>query len=135
MDYNTTGIILVTNNGNLSHKLTHPKFGILKKYIVCTDGKITKNEIKTISNGLRINKKDILKAKIKSLNKINNKYNWDVTLTQGKNREIKRIFNYYDINVFKIHRYEFAGIILNNLALGKYRKINKKELKLLVSLF
>ena len=135
LDYDTTGIILVTNNGELSHKLTHPKFGILKKYIVCTDGKITKNEIKTILNGLRINKRDVLRAKIKSLNKINNKYNWDITLAQGKNREIKRIFNYYDINVLKIHRYEFAGIILHNLALGKYRKINKKELKLLVSLF
>ena len=56
-------------------------------------------------------------------------------LTEGKNREIKRIFNYFDINVIKLHRYEFAGIILNNLAIGQYRKINKKEIRQLESLF
>ena len=135
LDYDTTGVILLTNNGDLSYKLTHPKFNIKKKYIVSTDAKLTKNEIFKISKGLYIDKKNILKAKITYISKVKKRYEWDVVLTEGKNREIKRIFNYFDINVIQLHRYEFAGIILNNLAIGKYRKINKKEIRQLESLF
>ena len=135
LDYDTTGVILLTNNGDLSYKLTHPKFNIKKKYIVSTDAKLTKNEIFKISKGLYIDKKNILKAKITYISKVKKRYEWDVVLTEGKNREIKRIFNYFDINVIKLHRYEFAGIILKNLAIGKYRKINKKEIRQLESLF
>ena len=135
LDYDTTGIILLTNDGDLSYKLTHPKFNIKKKYIVLTDGKLTKNDIKNIRSGLRIDKKNTLKAKIVYLCKTNNKYEWNITLTEGKNREIKRIFNYFKINVLKLHRYEFAGLVLNNISIGKYRKINNKENKKLETLF
>ena len=135
LDYDTTGIILVTNDGDLSYKLTHPKFNVKKKYIVLTDGKLLKNDIKSISNGLRIDKNKILKANITYLCKVHNKYEWDIILTEGKNREIKRIFNYFDINVIKLHRYEFAGITLKNTSIGKYRKINKEEKRKLESLF
>ena len=74
------------------------------------------------------------RAQILYLSKIKNKYNWEVILTEGKNREIKKIFNYFDINVTKLHRFEFGGIVLNNLPIGKYRKINNKEIKLLETL-
>ena len=134
LDYDTTGIILVTNDGDLSYKLTHPKFNVKKKYNVLTDAKLSKNNIKDIANGLKINRKNILKAKISYLCKVHNKYEWDITLTEGKNREIKRIFNYFDINVIKLHRYEFAGITLKKTCIGKYRKMNKEEKRKLESL-
>ena len=135
LDYDTTGIILVTNDGDLSYKLTHPKFNIKKKYIVLTDGKLSKDDMRNISNGLHIDKKNILRARITYLYKLHNRYQWDITLTEGKNREIKRIFNYFKINVIKLHRYEFAGITLANTDLGKYRKINKEEKRKLESMF
>ena len=134
LDYDTTGIILVTNDGDLSYKLTHPKFNVKKKYNVLTDAKLSKKNIKDIANGLKINRKNILKAKISYLCKVHNKYEWDITLTEGKNREIKRIFNYFDINVIKLHRYEFAGITLKKTSIGKYRKMNKEEKRKLESL-
>ena len=135
LDYDTSGIILVTNDGDLSYKLTHPKFNVKKKYIVLTDGKLSKNDITMISSGIRIDKKNILKAKISYICKVYSRYEWDIILTEGKNREIKRIFNYFDINVIKLHRYEFAGITLKNTSIGKYRKINKEEKRKLESLF
>ncbi len=135
LDYDTSGIILLTNDGDLSYKLTHPKFNIEKKYIVCTDGKLNNNDINVVKKGIIVDRNIKYKAKISFLNKDKKNYNYEVMLTEGKNREIKRIFNYFHINVLKLHRYDFGGIVLKDLPVGKYRKINLKEIKILEQLF
>ncbi len=75
----------------------------------------------------------MLKADIKFLENINNGYFWDIVLTEGKNREIKRIFTYFDIRVLNLHRYEFAGLKMNGLKEGKFKKISKKDLNRIIS--
>ncbi len=135
LDYDTTGIILLTNNGDLSYKLTHPKFNIKKKYIVCTNQKLSVADINLVKKGIIIDKNTKCRAEILFLNRDKRNYNYEVILTEGKNREIKRIFKYFNVNVLKLHRYNFGGIILKDLPVGKYRKINLKEIKLLESLF
>ena len=134
LDYDTTGIILLTNDGDLCYRLSHPKFKIKKKYYVSTDLKLTKDDIKKISIGLSIDTKTKVKADISFLSNDKNRYYWEVILTEGKNREIKRIFNHFDIKVHRLHRYEFGGLGLRNIKEGKYKRINKNELKLLESL-
>jgi len=126
LDYDTTGILLVTNDGDLCYKLTHPKFNVNKKYYVFTDKKISNSDILSIKKGIKIDN-EILKANVKFLENINNGYFWDVVLTEGKNREIKRIFNFFDIKVLNLHRYEFSGLRMNELKEGKFRKISKKD--------
>ena len=133
LDYDTTGIILLTNDGDLCFKLSHPKFQIQKKYYVSTDEKITKNDIVKVEKGIYIDDKIKLTAKINYLSKEKGYYYWDIVLTEGKNREIKKIFNNFNINVIKLHRYEFSGLLLGNVKEGKFRKINKKELEVLNS--
>ena len=127
LDYDTTGILLVTNDGDLSYKLSHPKFNVDKKYYVFTNKKLTSTDIIKVRKGIRLDN-DLLKADIRFLEHINNGFFWDVILREGKNREIKRIFKYFDTQVLNLHRYEFAGIKLSGLKEGKYRKISRKFL-------
>ena len=128
LDYDTSGIIIITNDGDLSYSLSHPKFNFKKKYYVFSDKKFSYENLKKIKKGIKVGS-DVFKADIKFLENINNGYFWDVILTEGKNREIKKIFNHFDNKVLNLHRYEFAGIKLNGLKEGKYKKISKKKIK------
>ena len=133
LDYNTTGIILLTNDGDLCYKLSHPKFNIQKKYYVLTDNKLSDKNLLKIKKGITIDNNVKVNAYISFLG-IKNKLNiWNVVLTEGKNREIKKIFNYFSVNVIKLHRYEYAGLNLEGISEGKYRKINLNEIKILNS--
>jgi pseudouridine synthase len=134
LDYDTTGIILLTNDGDLCYRLSHPKFRIKKKYYVSTDLKLTNEDIKKISLGIYIDQKTKVKADISFLSNEKNTYYWKVVLTEGKNREIKRIFNHFSIKVNRLHRYDFGGLVLRNIKEGKYKRINKNELKSIESL-
>ena len=127
LDYDTSGIIIITNDGDLSYSLSHPKFNFKKKYYVFSDKKFSYENLKKIKKGINVGS-DVFKADIKFLENINNGYFWDVILTEGKNREIKKIFNHFDNKVLNLHRYEFAGIKLNGLKEGKYKKISKKKI-------
>ena len=130
LDYNTTGLILFTNNGDIANNLLHPKNKINKKYYVESSDKLSDNDIKMIENGIKIPDFGIVKASISLLEVTKQKhFIWDVVLSEGKNREIKRIFSYFNSSVRKLHRYEFAGIKLGNIKSGKYRRISYKELR------
>jgi pseudouridine synthase len=135
LDYNSTGLILFTNNGDIANKLLHPKNKIIKKYYVESSNKLSVKDINLIKNGIDISNFGKLSAKVSLLERNDkNSFIWDVVLTEGKNRHIKRIFNYFDNPVKKLHRYEFAGIRLKNIKSGKYKKISMKQFKKNVAL-
>jgi len=125
LDYDTTGLIFVTNDGDFTNFLCHPKYNVKKKYVVHSNGKLTKTAIKDLKKGILLDGKDKVKAEIFYKGYEKNKYVWDVHLTEGKNREIKRIFSSYNIKVTRLHRYEFAGLRLNKIKEGKYKLLKK----------
>jgi len=125
LDYDTTGLILLTNDGELSNFLCHPKNNIKKKYVVQSKTKLTNKAIGEIKNGILLDGTDRVDAEIFYKGYEMNKYIWDVHLTEGKNREIKRIFSFYDVQVSTLHRYEFASLKLNNIKEGKYKLLKK----------
>ena len=127
LDYNSTGIILLTNNGDIANKLLHPSNEIVKRYYVESKEKITKKNIKIIEEGIILPEIGKIHAIIKLLKTSKDSFVWDIILTEGKNREIRRIFSYFNNKIKKIHRYEFAGIKLGNIKSGKYRRISYKE--------
>ena len=135
LDYDTTGIILLTNNGDIANKLLHPKYNISKKYYAETKDKLTKDNLEDIKKGICIDNIGISNADIflSGITK-SKKYIWDIKLTEGKNKEIKRIFNFYNIKVDKLHRYEFAGLRLGKLKSGEYKRISLKKFKKLVDI-
>jgi len=135
LDYKTTGIILLTNNGDLANKLMHPKYNILRKYYVESNEKISSKEILNIKKGIKRNK-NIFKAKIifEKKNQKSSTYIWQVVLTEGKNREIREIFEYLNVEIIKLHRYEFFGLKLGNLKSGKYKKIKINTIKKMLNI-
>ena len=132
LDRDTTGIILLTNDGDLANQLSHPKYEKEKKYFVKTKGKIESADIKKVKNGCRLEDGTKVRAKIYQSSQLGNNYEWDVVLTEGKNREIKKIFSNFGAKVTLLHRYFFAGFQLNNINPGKYRKLSKNELNQII---
>ena len=136
LDYDTSGLLLITNDGELSNILTHPKYEVERVYEVKIDGLIKGEEIKTLSNGVIINgiKTKKCKIKLKKIDKKNNKSYLQITLEEGKNHEVKNLFNYFGYKVLKLKRIRYAFLTLENLKMGEYRKLNIKEIKKLKSL-
>ena len=128
LDRDTTGILLITNNGDLSYKLTHPKHQVEKKYYATSRIDIDNKNLAKIKKGFRLDDGVFMRAHFKKLGKEDGRILWDIVLTDGKNREIKRIFDHFDSKVLTLHRYQFANIGLKSLKVSNYRKLNKKEI-------
>ena len=133
LDYDSTGLILLSNDGELMQKLIHPKFEVEKTYEVTIDGLIKENEIKKLENGVRIDNYVTAKASIKLISQNQNKYTSFLTITihEGKNREIRKMFASLGYKVIKLHRIKEANIELGNLKSGEYRRLKPRELVLL----
>ena len=125
LDYDTTGLLLLTNDGDFSNFLCHPRNNIKKKYAVETNSNLLKTNINKVRNGIVLDNNDRVRADIFYKGYERNKYIWDVHLTEGKNREIKRIFAFFNVEVTSLHRYEFASIRLDKIKMGKYKLLKK----------
>lgn len=125
LDYNTTGIIFITNDGELTNHLTHPSHGIERVYVVRLSRRFEDKDVKKIRNGVRL--EDGV-AKVQDLIWTGGK-NITLTLAEGKNREVKRIFEAIGYQVKRLHRSSFAGLSDRGLKIGQYRNLTKKELK------
>tara|TARA_Y100001970_G_C14158761_1_gene817234 strand:- start:1159 stop:1602 length:444 start_codon:yes stop_codon:yes gene_type:complete len=123
LDVNTTGAILVTNNGDLANKLSHPRYNKQKKYIAKTIIDISKDKYIQLKSGLNIGRNQKAKGILKRIKKENKYIYWEIVLSEGKNREIHRIFEKLGSEVVDLHRYEFAGLNVHNIKLGQYKKI------------
>ena len=128
LDRDTTGVLLITNNGDLSYRLTHPKYQVEKKYYAISKVDIENKNLGKVQKGITLDDGDRVKAFFKRLDKKDGKIFWDILLTEGKNREIKRIFEHFDSKVISLHRYQFSNIQVGSLKSGNYRKLNKKEI-------
>ena len=124
LDVNTTGAILITNDGDLANKLSHPRYDKEKKYLVRTFIDIPKEKYLKLKKGLNIGKKQNAKGSIKRIEKKNKHIYWEVVLTEGKNREVRRIFEKLGSEIIDLHRCEFAGLSVQNIKIGNYKKIN-----------
>ncbi|MBC8213718.1 MAG: rRNA pseudouridine synthase [Candidatus Marinimicrobia bacterium] len=134
LDRDTTGILLLTNDGDLAYKLTHPKFGIERKYIVLTKIDIPNEKLTELGNGTILDSIGKVRAKVKRLKKTKTQIMWEVVLKEGKNREVRKIFKELGSKVDELHRYEFAGLSADKLKIGKYKRLNKIELKKLTDI-
>ena len=131
LDYDTTGIIILTNDGELTNFLTHPKNNIEKVYVAKIKGLITKEELRKLCNGVIINGKKTSSAKAKIL-KIDKKTNTSVVeliIHEGKNHQVKNMFNAIGYDVLKLKRESIAFLTLDGVKSGNYRELSIKEVK------
>jgi len=127
LDKDTTGLILLTNDGDLSQFLTHPKNKISKEYVAHTNEIISDKIIKKIEKGIFIGSGEKGKAKIISQEKIKNIVHVNMILRQGKKNEIRRIFKFSGLNLIALKRIKFGNITLDQLKEGQSRELTKKE--------
>ena len=136
LDYDTTGIIILTNDGNLANKLMHPSSNIEKTYIAKVEGLVNNNEIKKLREGVLIEGKKTAKAKVhlKKYDKKTDKSLVEITIHEGKNHQIKKMFQAINHEVVKLKREKYANLDLRGLKSGMYRKLTNKEVAILYSL-
>lgn len=127
LDKDTTGLILLTNDGDLSQFLTHPKNKIPKEYIAETNDIIDKKTIQKIERGIFIGSGEKGKAKIVSQEKIKKTIHVKMILRQGKKNEIRRIFKFSGLKLISLKRIKFGNITLDQLKEGQWRELTKKE--------
>lgn len=136
LDYDTTGIILLTNDGELSNILTHPKRDVTKEYYAKVKGFFKKEDAVKLSNGVLLNGKMTKKAVFK-LDKYDKKTDSSyvkVVITEGRNHQVKDMFRLFNYDVDKLKREKYAFLDLSGLKSGEYRELSLKEVKKLYSL-
>lgn len=136
LDYDTSGLLLLTNDGFLTNDLIHPKNNVEKTYAVKIDGLIESASINQLENGIVIDNVMTKKCKVKLKKKDfkNKKSYLEITITEGRNHEIKNMFSYFGHKVLKLKRINFAFLNLDGLKIGEYRSLTSKEVKKLYSL-
>ena len=136
LDYDTSGVLLLTNDGELSNKLTHPSHNISKTYYAKLEGIVNPKDIKALEKGIELDgvKTKRAYAKIKKIDKKNNKSYVELTITEGRNHQVKNMFAYFGYKVLKLKRVSYEFLDLSGLSIGEYRKLNAKEIKKLYSL-
>ena len=129
LDKDSTGLLLLTNDGDLHQYLTHPKNQIPRQYIVEIEKIIDSSKIKRISRGLSIGEGEIGRAKIISQKMIKGRCQAKLELKQGKKREVRRIFRSVKIKLFSLHRVSFGSINIGSLKMGESRFLEENEIK------
>ncbi|NVP17344.1 rRNA pseudouridine synthase [Candidatus Gracilibacteria bacterium] len=127
LDVDTTGLLLLTNNGKLIHKLIHPKKDIFKKYYVKAKEILSEDDIKKLESGVKIDDFITKPALVKRLseNEI------ELSISEGKFHQIKKMLLSINNEVVKLHRLSIGEIQLGDLEIGKYRFLNQNEINYL----
>lgn len=136
LDYDTSGILLMTNDGEFANLLTHPKYEIEKTYIAKVKGIPTREHLKQLQKGIRLD--DGLtapaKAKFLSANKRKNTAIIELTIHEGRNRQVRRMFEKIGYPVMKLKRERYAFLDLTGLNAGEWRSLTPHEVKQLIVL-
>ena len=134
LDQNTTGLLLLTNDGDLQEYLTHPKNKVSKDYEVYIEGKLNIDQVKKLKSGLYIGYKEYGKAEILEQKVHKGRSKIILRMRQGKKREIRRIFHRLNKKLISLKRIGFASLKLGNLREGEYRELTHNEINKLCSL-
>lgn len=136
LDYNTTGLLMLTNDGEFTNSMIHPSFEIDKEYDVVLDKIVTVAMIKQLESGIMLDGYMTLptKIKVRQYDKKKQMTNLTITLREGRNRQIKRMFEALGVTVVRLHRRKFGFLTLDGLDIGEYRRLKPFELKKLLQL-
>lgn len=130
LDYETSGLLLLTNDGDLTYKLTHPKHEVDKTYIATLKGIPTLNEMKNFEKGLYIEDYKTAPAKIKVLKK-NEEKNYcvcEIKIHEGRNRQVRKMCRAINHPVMNLRRKAMGKIVLKDVEIGQYRYLTQEEI-------
>lgn len=136
LDYDTTGLIILTNDGDLANLLMHPSFEVEKTYVAKVNKVLDKDDIKKIKSNIVVEGRKVVikRFKIKKKDFEKNTSVVELTIFEGRNHIVKKIFASMNIDVIKLSRVGYAFLTIDNLKSGEYRNLTIKEIKKLYAL-
>ena len=137
LDYDSSGLIILTNDGSFANTLTHPKYHIPRKYHVTIKGILTKNDILSLKRGIVLDdgyRTHPAEVKMVNYDRNSERCTIDITIHEGKNRQIRRMIEALGYEVVKLHRTEFGPVRDDQLPSGAYRRLKPYEIKCLKQL-
>jgi pseudouridine synthase len=134
LDYDSEGLLILTNDGNLTFKLTHPRNEIPKTYLVKTEKPVTESDLSKLRAGVVIDGVKTKKPKIKLLDSTPEGARLHVTITEGRNREIRKMFETVNNHVDFLKRISIGDLTVSGLNRGDVRKLSEREVYYLINL-
>ncbi len=134
LDYDAEGVLIITNDGELTNKLIHPRYAIEKRYVVKVSDVPDLKDLKNLERGVYLEDGRTLPAKVRFIKKTRENSWIEITVTEGRTRLIKRMCAAVGHSVLKLKRVEFAGIRLGRLKTGDYRNLEKSEVQALMDI-
>ena len=131
LDADTTGLIILTNDSELSNKLTHPRYELAKTYIVRVKGQITVEQIEKLKKGIWLAEGKTGRASVKILNRSHKESLVEVSIRQGLNRQVRRTLARIGLSVKSLKRTQIGKLSDRGLGVGRFRKLTGAEIKYL----
>jgi 23S rRNA pseudouridine2605 synthase len=133
LDYNSEGLIFLTNDGQFALRLTHPRYGVRKKYLATVEGVVTSAMLQLFKRGVFHEGERLQALAARIVSGTREKSVVELELGEGKNREVRRLFESQALTVKKLQRTQIGRIRLGELKPGKWRVLNAVEIKTLIS--
>ena len=133
LDYNSEGLIFLTNDGQFALRLTHPRYGVRKKYLATVEGEVTPAMLQLFKRGIFHEGERLQALAAKIVSGTRAKSVVELELGEGRNREVRRLFESQAVTVKKLQRTQIGKIRLGELKPGKWRTLNAVEIKTLIS--
>lgn len=128
LDYDTEGLLLVTNDGQLTYALTHPRHEVPKTYRALVKGVPSREKINQMRNGLMLSDGPTAPAKVRLLGRKKDNGLLEITIHEGRNRQVKRMCEHIGHPVLELKRVKLGNLTLKGLATGQYRHLTRKEI-------
>ena len=129
LDYDTEGLIFLTNDGDFANRIIHPKFEIDKEYIVTVDGKMQESEFAVLRNGVVVNGERMPEARVKPISFDSKFTKLSVIINEGQNHQVRRMFEAIGRSIKLLKRIRIGNVKLGNLYRGKIKKMTEEEIE------
>ncbi len=134
LDYDTTGLLILTNDGEFANKMMHPRYHLPKTYEVAVDGVLTDQMLTMLQNGIELEDGKTLPAEVYLLKRLEGKKKTviQITIFEGRNRQVRRMMEYFHCEVTRLSRIQYGFLDLGHLRQGQYRKLRSFEIRKLM---
>ncbi len=132
LDYNSEGLMFLTNDGDFSLRLTHPRYGVVRKYVATVEGRVAEEALRQFTQGVWHEGERLKAERVRLVSSGQSQSIVELDLAQGKNREVRRLFESQRLTVKRLQRVQIGKIRLGELRPGKWRTLTEAEIKSLM---
>ena len=129
LDLDTEGVLLLTNDGQLAHRLTHPRYEVVKVYRALVKGVPSQRDLELLSRGVRLEDGHVARAEVRLLERVGGEGLLELKLHEGRKRQVKRMLKAIGHPVRRLTRLEFAGLRVDGLQVGQWRHLTEEEVE------